>query len=145
MSPDSGAPRTLQRADVTEPGRFDFTSDSWEALGDALQLALRLKTAGLCRIAAWYVKDGTLVLTWKPDGASGLCYPFPAPLTPTALKEIVTAWLEQQDYEKTLGPRPHTDGSVGKGWRVFNEQWGHVFGDHCAVMGIRPAWIVYGK
>lgn len=137
-------PRQLQRADVTEPGRFDLTSDSWEALGDALALVPRLERHGLSRIVAWYVVDGTLILRWDhaPDQPG---HPFPTPLSPAALVEVVTTWLRQQDYERTLGRQPDTDGSVGQGWRVFNEQWGHVLGDHQAVLAVRPAWIVYGK
>lgn len=66
-------------------------------------------------------------------------------LTPFPRYEIVTklvwAWLETVAY----GPQPDHDGSNGKGWRVFNEAWGHVAQERFAFCAIQPVWAMYEK
>lgn len=79
----------------------------------------------------------TLVLLWfEREG-----HPLPTPMSWNMMYPIVEEWLKHADR----GKEPDTDGSVGPGWRIFNEAWGHVAGEHQAICGIQPQWIVYGK
>lgn len=78
-------------------------------------------------ILCWYATNGML--------------PFPVPLTHGLILPIIEAWLEAVDY----GDEPDHDGDNGKGWRVYNEDWGHVGSDPYAFLAIEPAWAMYGK
>lgn len=69
-----------------------------------------------------YVK---LPFTMNADLAAGWC----------------EAWLEQQDY----GKEPDHDGDNGRGWRIYNEGWGHVDGEWQAFLAVTPSWAMYGK
>lgn len=62
---------------------------------------------------------------------------FPAPLGAEAAVHVVAAWLDQVKY----GPRPNTDGSTKKGWRVCSPG----FQPWQAFVAIEPVWLVYGK
>lgn len=54
---------------------------------------------------------------------------------------MVEKWLRGVEY----GPEPDHDGTNAKGWRVYNENWGHVAGMWEAFAAIEPAWLMYGK
>lgn len=43
------------------------------------------------------------------------------------------------------GRQPDHDGDNEKGWRLYNETWGMVGGDHSAFAAVEPAWAMYGK
>lgn len=84
--------------------------------------------------------DGTptLILAWyADDGFQALPYPHDR----DAAIQLITGWLKTVDY----GEAPDHDGSNGKGWRIFNDSWGHVAGSHYGVLGVQPAWAMYGK
>lgn len=55
--------------------------------------------------------------------------------------DFALSWLAEQDY----GRQPDHDGDNEKGWRVYNEAWGHVENDSCAFLAITPTWAMYGK
>src|SRR5690349_24893058 len=44
------------------------------------------------------------------------------------------AWLAEADY----GPQPDHDGDNSKGWRIYNEAWGHVDNLWGAIVAIQP-------
>ena len=132
---------------------LDVISEGEEALALALQLvwpnasggyATAYKVASLIQSGperGLIEKDGgcpTLILLWEEErGTLPLAYPHD-------LKEatrFVFGWLRRADY----GPEPDHDGHNQKGFRVFNEQWGHVAGYCYAIVGIQPAWAMYGK
>lgn len=85
-----------------------------------------------------------LVLFWSdPTGTNfGEFHALPAPMSSTDIAPIVKAWL---DLEASYGHQPDHDGDNGKGWRVYNEQWGHVAGAYQAFVAIEPVWLMYGK
>jgi hypothetical protein len=120
---------------------FDITAEGTDALTQALALAF-----GEYRQAnGWCVDyDGEdngprLVLASQVDER------FTQFLTAQDAEHavgVVTAWLEEVDY----GEEPDHDGSNGKGWRVYCDQWGHVgeYRDR-AFVAIEPRWAMYGK
>ncbi len=80
-----------------------------------------------------------LVLFWLER--KDISHPLPAKLGPEAVEPFVRAWLDGADY----GPQPDHDGDNGKGFRVYNEAWGHVAGDNGAFVAIEPVWLMHGK
>lgn len=91
-------------------------------------------------VADWSgrVEIVTLVLLWS--SATGAT-PHPYEMSMSQSAEFAWGWLQAQDY----GREPDHDGSNGRGFRVFVEDWGHVMGIHYAVVGVQPAWAMYGK
>ena len=85
-------------------------------------------------------KDGidTLILLWSKERES-IQLPFPLGLTQTV--DFIVGWLDNLNY----GGQPDHDGDNGKGWRIFTESWGHVAGYSYTVVGVQPAWAMYGK
>lgn len=79
-----------------------------------------------------------LVLFWHESGGGT---PLPAPMDAEAAIPFIKAWLAEADY----GKQPDHDGDNGKGWRIYNEAWGHVARNHYAFVAIEPEWIMYGK
>jgi hypothetical protein len=81
-----------------------------------------------------------LVLGWHEfKGSQAL--PFPLQIEDDSAYNFIKAWLEDQNY----GSQPDHDGDNGRGWRVYNESWGHVDHDPYAFLAIEPAWAMYGK
>lgn len=65
--------------------------------------------------------------------------PFPLDLNTSI--SFAWHWLTTSaDY----GNEPDHDGDNGKGWRVYNENWGRV-GSFYGFVAIKPAWAMYGK
>lgn len=58
-----------------------------------------------------------------------------------AASDFAWNWLQQTDY----GEEPDHDGSNGRGWTIFNGDWGHVFHAWQGIIAIRPEWAMYGK
>lgn len=85
-------------------------------------------------------KDGrqTLILLWHEERDS---IALPYPLNHVQAATFAADWLEHANY----GRQPDHDGDNGRGWRAFTDGWGHVAGHHYAIVGIQPAWAMYGK
>jgi hypothetical protein len=79
-----------------------------------------------------------LVLFWTP-GKDTVRFPFA--MDSGTILPMIKGWLAEQDY----GPEPDHDGSNGKGWRLYNESWGHIGNEWEAFVAILPAWAMYGK
>jgi hypothetical protein len=80
----------------------------------------------------------TLIFLWHAEGnAQELLYPVYA----KSAVELAKGWLKNVNY----GNEPDHDGDNERGWRIFTEAWGHVAGRHYAIIGIQPAWAMYGK
>lgn len=84
----------------------------------------------------------TLVLYWSEEKDT-LALPFPLK-SAAAAYQFVQAWLDDVDYEDDCYSN---DGDVsrGKGWRTFNESWGHVLNSPYAIVAVQPYWAWYGK
>lgn len=58
--------------------------------------------------------------------------------------EFVWGWLQNEPTSNYREYCDH-DGSNGKGFKVYNEAWGHVAGLHYAFLAVLPTWAWYGK
>lgn len=122
-----------------------------ETLKEALRICFRHNAPG-GRITHWIEKDAQtdpewigasdkrkmLVLLWAKEEGS---HKLPVPLKADGAFELVSRWLEEADY----GPEPDHDGDNDKGFCLYCDHWGHVDDLHYAVVGIIPAWAMYGK
>ena len=68
----------------------------------------------------------------------------PYPMGWQAAADLAWGWLTNQPEESYKDYLDH-DGSDGKGFKVYNEDWGHVAGSHYAFLGVLPVWAWYGK
>lgn len=80
----------------------------------------------------------TMILYWHRDTDT---YDMPTPGHPEDIVCGVKAWLQKVDY----GEEPDHDGFNTKGWRIFNEGWGHILGSPYASVAIQPLWAMHGK
>jgi hypothetical protein len=113
---------------------IDITSEGEAHLRAALDIAFR----GQRHAIGYYVKDGTLIFCWA-EHKEAIKLPFK--MDSKRATDFTVAWLSEVDY----GKQPDHDGDNGKGWRVFNEAWGHVGGYWQAFVAIQPQWAMYGK
>lgn len=81
-----------------------------------------------------------LILHWFAAGEPGLTQ-FLAPVGYEAAASAVKAWLDAQDYAN----EPDHDGDNSRGWRIYNEEWGHIGTYRGAICAIEPAWLMHGK
>lgn len=141
-------------------GNFHFDVTAWrghhdfDVLGHCLKLAFAdHKTAshwsqqpGVLapvehgrRFAMWQTPP-KLILHWYAAGEPALT-PFLAPVDWEAAAVSVKAWLDATDYAN----EPDHDGDNSKGWRIYNEAWGHVGTYRGAICAVEPAWLEHGK
>ena len=83
-------------------------------------------------------KIDTLIFLWHQESDS---IAFPAELSCKEASAVASKFLTSVK----CGPEPQHDGSNELGFRVFNENWGHVGGYCYAVVGVQPCWMMYGK
>lgn len=118
----------------------DITSEGNDDLDLALRIIWSNAPGGKATHYTFINSDGTntMVLLWNEEKGA-IALPFPLDLGGAI--NFVINWLKNVQY----GPQPDHDGSNGKGWRVYNERWGHVAGYRCAIVGITPRWAMYGE
>lgn len=84
-----------------------------------------------------------LVLLWHEDeGKKSI--KLPSPLSWKGAADLAWEWLSNQKEDNYHDFLDH-DGSNGQGFKVYNEDWGHVAGSHYAILGVYPVWAWYGK
>jgi hypothetical protein len=82
-----------------------------------------------------------LILYWtKPDGVDEF-QEFPYEMNLADAVNFAWGWIEKTPYPK----RPDHDGDNGKGFVIYNEDWGHVNHEWEAFVAIAPVWAMYGK
>ncbi len=81
----------------------------------------------------------TLMLLWS-ESKGAVALPYPMKITDAV--PFVKGWLANAGDP---GKEPDIDGSLGRGWRVFTEEWGHVAGCSYAVVGVQAHYAMYGK
>lgn len=133
---------------------IDVRAKTRETFDLAIQIAMEFEPA----VEAYTIdKKKGLVLLWCAEEYSGgrkLGHPFPTRLDAKGAADMAWTWL-QKEWEKDPkdrvafdpGGKPYEDGEVDNdnGFRVYNEEWGHV-GDHTySVCAIQPASIWIGK
>ena len=114
---------------------IDITSEG------SINAAMRIAFSGRSHKASFYKVSATkgLVFGWSDSMRDGIKLPFS--LDADGAADFATRWLAEQDY----GKEPDHDGDNGKGWRLYNESWGHVDDDWAAFVAVKPAWAMYGK
>lgn len=140
--------------DISAPTEVERTAHhlSFDITGAPLEVALAVpfetRIFGHRTVKAWSVdKEGRrLVLHWTDGHGESMSripvYPLPVALNLEQVTSFVEAWLESVDY----GPAPSTDGSTGKGSRVYCQSWGQIDGHGwSSFVAIEPEWLVYGK
>jgi hypothetical protein len=120
--------------------KFEVTSEGREhfdiAMGLAFGKSYKTRKATHYKITA----EHGLILCWT-DGMNG-AMPLPFPMDLQAATEFAWGWLRNgAEY----GRQPDHDGDNKPGFRVYNEDWGHVAHAWQAFVGIQPAWMMYGK
>ena len=112
--------------------KIDITSEGDTQFKTAMTFFRHSKVTG-------YRVDGKrLILYWtKSDKATPMLYEMTLPQA----AEFVLGWLSNQDY----GREPDHDGDNGKGWRLYNEAWGHIGTEYQAFVAVEPVWAWYGK
>lgn len=120
---------------------MDNRQISIQAEGKAdFELALRL-ASGRHKAIGYRVHDGSLVFYWTGSDTSKMI-PFPYEMDIQQMIEFAWGWLLKN---KPVGPEPDHDGDNGEGFKVYNEDWGHVFNEWQAFVAITPIWALYGK
>lgn len=118
--------------------RFDIT---WEGEHNFRSL-VKLFVSRKCDKVTHYEIDPDygMILYWtKPSRPAAM--PVPYPMGVDGAVDFVWNWLKTADYQE----EPDHDGDNGRGWRIFNEDWGHVKGEWAATIAIQPCWAMYGK
>lgn len=82
-----------------------------------------------------------MVLYWSAPDKDSAIQRFPFPMS----FELLVLWLRDWLLSVEYPDEPDIDGSVKKGWRMYNEGWTHVDGDWRALCAVQPVWAMYGK
>lgn len=118
-----------RRIDISAEGKKDFEL--------AIQLSMgkyeKFTTKG------YRVFENKLVLYWTKSQQS-IELPYEMNIDETI--NFVWGWLQKTP---PIEQEPDHDGDNGKGFRIFNDFWGHVFGEYQAFIAIEPIWAMYGK
>lgn len=86
-----------------------------------------------------YREDGKRLILYWTESPKATRLPYPMTIAQAA--EFVLGWLDNVDR----GREPDHDGSNGKGWALYNEDWGHVDDEWEAFAAVEPVWALYGK
>lgn len=117
--------------------RFDITSVGHAQLTHAIDLATQ---NGAAKAIGYSIEDdGKTLVFFRYECAMMTALPFK--LNSVGIVDFIERWLAEKDY----GQEPDHDGDNGKGWRIYNEAWGHVKNRHEAFLAVEPAWAMYGK
>lgn len=115
---------------------IDVTSNNDKALLSALEIVFQNNS----KAVGYKIKcKHGLVFYWHDDVKDLIRLPHKT--GPADVLPVIKGWLAEQDY----GEEPDHDGSNGKGWRLYNEAWGHVDGESAAFFAVKPEWAMYGK
>lgn len=115
--------------------RIDITSEG--SLLEAMQIAFRHSSQ---RAIGYRVCAAKGLIFYQYD-SSPMMTRLPFKLDAAGAADFASRWLAEQDY----GTQPDHDGGNGKGWRLYNEAWGHVDGEYQAFVAVKPVWAMYGK
>jgi hypothetical protein len=118
---------------INSEGRADF------------DLAMQLMF-GKNRSATHYIEHAEkgLIFFWTDPSSDLNANKLPYKMNWKAAADLAWGWLlekKDSDYKEYLDH----DGSNGHGFKVYNEDWGHVAGAWQAIAGVLPIWAWYGK
>jgi hypothetical protein len=131
--------------------RFDITAD----LRDAREIMSTIVFRDFTKVVGYMVREGGILKTWEgvrevPKRLI-LCWAkssardyveFPETLSLEESLDFLIYWLELNDPDEK---EPDIDGTVRRGFRIYNESWGHIENDHYAFVAATPTWAEYGK
>lgn len=86
-------------------------------------------------------EESRLIFYWVSPPHVDKYQSLPSPADTVQVCTIAESWLDVVNRSKP----PNHDGSNGKGFRLYNEAWGHVDGHSQGLLAITPAWAMYGK
>ena len=113
--------------------RIDITSE-----GD-LTPAMRIAFGKYRKAKGYSISpEKGLIFYWAEHERAAM---LPFELDAEAAADFARRWLAEQNY----GTEPDHDGDNGKGWRLYNEAWGHIGNEWQAFVAVKPAWAMYGK
>lgn len=115
--------------------RIDITNRG--DISPAIELAFR----GIKTVSHYKSRPDRLLLAWTKPSSEGWQETM-WPMNYIDVMPLIDGWL---DNVAQYPPEPNHDGSNGKGWRVYNENWGRVDGDFAVFVAIEPVWAMYGK
>lgn len=124
---------------------IDVTSEGFETFKKAMSLFNQKRCVGFKVSKAKASGLGhrgkeRLILFWYHSDRQDTQLPYEMEFD--AYVNFAWGWLQQADF----GEEPDHDGSNGKGFRVYNEDWGFIQeGSHGSFVAIEPAWAMYGK
>lgn len=115
--------------------RINITCQGSKYLLQAMQIACQSHT----KIVGYSIdpKKGLIFYWTECKDATKL----PFTLDVAGAADFAGRWLAEQDY----GGQPDHDGDNGKGWRLYNEDWGRIGSQWEAFVAIKPEWAMYGK
>lgn len=141
---------------------FDIRGDK-DQLKPALDYLKTIAPGGKASHYAIVPRKG-LVLFWHNPGTDTLCFKNPekkddfGTIVKVEIKtfdinweDFVVAWLQSVNLDDfDLGewekePELYSDVSIGRGFRMTCDEWGHVAGDRYAFALIKPIAAWYGK
>lgn len=96
-----------------------------------------------CKATHWidHPEKG-LILLWSEDRYNNSTKML-APLNWKEAASLSWSWLTSLPKDR-YPAYPDIDGSVEKGYTIYNEAWGHVI-SHYAILAVKPSWALYGK
>ena len=115
---------------------FDMTGEGIETFKAAFSLVGAQSKKGVVGYRVCEKKG--MILYWARSEDSIL---LPYEMNMGQAAAFVWGWLQKADY----GKEPDIDGDCERGWRIYNELWGHVSGDYHAFLAIKPEWSLYGR
>ena len=86
-------------------------------------------------------KNHRLVFYWSRPDAGDDYFPLPVQCDADVITPIIERFLVIAKY----GDEPDHDGHNKRGFRIYNEAWGHVDGSSRAFMAVAPCWAMFGK
>ena len=125
--------------------QVDVTCDKKEVFDMALAIAF-INAPGHKAYGFCVDKKIGLILYWfEADKAE----PLPYAMDINQAKSFVWGWLESlkdEDFsEYTFDHMSNLKLDKKRGFRIFNEDWGHVNGQSYAFVAILPTYTLYGK
>lgn len=122
--------------------KIDVVSEGAADLALAMQLAVgERKVVGYAILP----KKG-MVLFWAHRPAADKEYrSLPFEMDWQKATDFARNWLGSASVREWDGAEPDHDGDNGKGFHLYNEDWGHVAGMWGAIVAVKPAWAMYGK
>jgi hypothetical protein len=113
---------------------FDVVCRGEQPFTLAMQLAF-----GESKAIAYLVDPGKgLVFLWAVD-RDGI--PLPFKMDPLSAAHFAWRWLAETEFPR----QPDHDGDNCKGWRIYNDAWGHVGSHRYAIIAVQPVWAILGK